>query len=73
MTFKKSLFRMLTVAPVLAALLAVPVVSHAADPAKPVKCQIKKDGKTEVKEVKSAEECTKMGGKVLGEKPKSME
>jgi hypothetical protein len=34
----------------------------------PVKCEVTKDGKKEVKHVKTNEDCTKMGGKVLTEK-----
>jgi hypothetical protein len=41
----------------------VPVVASAA--AGSVKCEITKDGKKEVKHLKTSAECTKMGGKVV--------
>ena len=36
----------------------------------PVRCEVTKDGKKKVEHVKTNEDCTKMGGKVLAEKPK---
>jgi len=65
MRLGKKLFLSLAIAPVLAAFLALPAASTAAEHEKHVKCEITKDGKTETKEVKSAEECTKLGGKVV--------
>jgi len=50
-------------APALASFLGAPVGVQAAS-GKHVKCEITKDGKTETKSVKSADECTKLGGKV---------
>ena len=44
----------------------VAVVASAAEGA--VKCEVTKDGKKEVKHVKTNAECTKMGGKVVTEK-----
>ena len=40
----------------------VAVVAHAEGP---VKCEVTKDGKKTIKHVKTAEDCTKMGGKVM--------
>ena len=36
----------------------------------PVKCQVTKDGKKSVQHVATADDCTKMGGKVLKDKKK---
>ena len=36
----------------------------------PVKCEVTKDGKKKIEHVKTADDCTKMGGKVVAEKPK---
>jgi hypothetical protein len=65
MSSRKSVWMSLAIAPVLGALFAVPVASRAAEPAKHVKCEIMKSGKKETQQVKSAEECTKLGGKVV--------
>ena len=51
--------------------LASPSVSSAASK-KNVKCEITTSGKTEVKHVASADECTKMGGKVAAKKHHKM-
>ena len=65
MSFRKSVWLTLAISPVLAAFLAAPVASRAAEPAKHVKCEMMKSGKKETQQVKSAEECTKLGGKVV--------
>ena len=52
-----------------AVLLAAPTVSHAATK-KTVRCEITTSGKTKVKKVASAQECTDMGGKVAAKKHK---
>ena len=70
MKFSRSLWVALAMAPALALFLGVPARVQAADPAKHVKCEVTKSGKTETKEVASADECTKMGGKVAEEKKK---
>lgn len=70
MSLKRSLCISLALAPVLAAFLAVPISARAAEHKKHVKCEVTKDGKTETKKVKSADECTKMGGKVVSEQKK---
>jgi hypothetical protein len=36
----------------------------------PVKCEVMKDGKKKIEHVKTNDDCTKMGGKVVAEKPK---
>jgi hypothetical protein len=70
MRLGKGLWISLVMAPVVAAFVAVPVASRAAEHEKKVKCEITKEGKVETKEVKNAEECTKMGGKVVSEQKK---
>ena len=70
MVSKKRLWIALAIAPVLMAYLAVPAVSQAAAKAKHVKCEVTKDGKTETKQAKNADDCTKMGGKVVEQKAK---
>jgi hypothetical protein len=67
MSVRKGLLVALAMAPVLGAVLAAPVASRAAEP---VKCEITKAGKTETKDVKTTDECTKMGGKVVSEHKK---
>jgi len=59
----------LTLASVLAVFLVVPTAGPAEEPTKHVMCEITTDGKTETKQVASAEECTQMGGKVATAKP----
>jgi Ni/Co efflux regulator RcnB len=49
----------------MAAVLAGPLAAGAAETAHKVKCEITKNGKTEIKHVKDADECTKMGGTVV--------
>jgi len=53
---------------VCAVVLAAPSVGHAAEPKKHVRCEITTDGKTQTKSVASADECTKLGGKVVSKK-----
>ncbi|HVP30684.1 MAG TPA: hypothetical protein VMW35_16140 [Myxococcota bacterium] len=60
----KALTLSLAMAPVLAVFLAAPVASRAAETGNKVKCEVTKDGKKTTEMVKSAEECTQMGGKV---------
>ena len=71
MVSKRQIWMALAIAPMLVAFLATPTVSRAAD--KHVKCEVTKDGKTETKQVKTADECTKMGGKVVPKEPKGEE
>jgi hypothetical protein len=68
MDSKKRLRVGLAVAPLLAALLGAPVASHAATPAKHVRCETMKNGKSQITEVATTDECTKMGGKVVAYK-----
>ena len=66
---RKSAWVSLATVPLLTALLATPVASRAAEPAKHMKCETMKSGKKHTQQVKSAEECTKLGGKIV-ETPK---
>jgi hypothetical protein len=67
MSSKTHRWTALAVGVLLAASLGAPIAARAADPKKHhVKCEVTKDGKTETHEVASADECTKMGGKVAG-------
>ena len=70
MTLGKNLWLSLALAPVLASFLALPVTGRAAEHPKHMKCEVTKDGKTETKEVKSKDDCTKMGGKLITEHKK---
>lgn len=55
----------------LAAFVAFSGVSVVANAASgPIKCVVTKDGKREVKEVKTKAECAKMGGKAVRERRK---
>ena len=59
----KRLWIGLAMAPVLVAVLGVAPVARAAE--KQIKCEMTKDGKTETHQAASAEDCAKMGGKVV--------
>ena len=65
MDSKKHGWTAFAIVSVLAVFLAVPTAGRAEEPAKHVMCEIANDGKTEKKQVASAEECTQMGGKVV--------
>jgi hypothetical protein len=62
---KKGLRIALATAPLVAALLGAPAATRAATPAKHVHCETMKNGKTQTTRVATAEDCTKMGGKVV--------
>jgi hypothetical protein len=72
MNTKKHRWIAFALASVLAVFVAVPTASHADMPKKKkhVKCEITDGGKTEIKKVATAEECTAMGGKVVAAKKK---
>ncbi|HVN41117.1 MAG TPA: hypothetical protein VMW19_23375 [Myxococcota bacterium] len=52
----------------IAAMVAFSGVAVVARAEGPVRCEVTKDGKKKVEHVKTTEDCTKMGGKVLPEK-----
>jgi hypothetical protein len=70
MSLRKGLHISLAALPLVVGVLAHPTASRAAEPKKHVKCEITTDGKTETKMVASADECTKLGGKVVPPKHK---
>ena len=54
----------------MAAMVAFSGVAVVARAEGPVKCEVTKDGKKKIEHVKTNDDCTKMGGKVVAEKPK---
>jgi starvation-inducible outer membrane lipoprotein len=58
-----------TLASVLAVFVAMPAEIRAEEPMKQVRCRITEGGKSETKQVASAEECAQMGGKVVRAQP----